>query len=153
MSKLSLIAAISIVVLISLPALAEEAAEEKADFVGSVKTLKGEVTIRRGEDEITPKVGTHLMQSDVLVTGEKSSVGIILRDDTTVSLGSGSELAMKEFKFEPDEGLFSLALDFVKGTLVYASGRIGKLSPESVEVETPVGIVAVRGTRFMARID
>jgi hypothetical protein len=40
----------------------------------------------------------------------------------------------------------------VKGTFVYLSGVIGKLSPESIRLETPVGTIAIRGTRFAAKI-
>jgi len=40
----------------------------------------------------------------------------------------------------------------VKGTFVYLSGVIAKLSPESIKLETPVGTIAIRGTRFAAKI-
>ena len=36
--------------------------------------------------------------------------------------------------------------------LLYVSGVIAKLSPDSVKVRTPVATVAVRGTRFLADV-
>ncbi len=120
--------------------------------VGSIKTLKGDAVVVRGDQELVAQLGMRLMTHDVIRTGKNASLGIVLRDDTTVSLGAKSELAMKEFTFEPDKGLFGMTLDMIKGTFVYVSGRISKLSPGSAKVETPAGVVAVRGTRFLVKI-
>ena len=46
---------------------------------------------------------------------------------------------------------FSLYLD--KGPAIYESGKIGKLAPEVVKVETPKATVGVRGTRFLIETD
>ena len=127
-------------------------AEEQADVIGSIKTCEGEVLLIRGEEKIPAKLGTRLLAQDVLRTGKESSVGVVLRDDTTLSLGSESDLEMSQFEFKPSKGVFSMVLNMVKGTLVYVSGRIGKLAPESVQVETPVGVVAVRGTKMLVKI-
>lgn len=35
----------------------------------------------------------------------------------------------------------------------YISGVIAKLSPDAVKVRTPVATVAVRGTRFLAKVE
>ena len=121
--------------------------------IGSVKTLKGEAALLREGRKIVPERGTRLYQSDILQTGKDGAMGIILRDDTALSIGPSSELALKEFVFQPKEGLFSSVTRFVRGTLVYISGRIARLSPNSVKVETPVGIAAVRGTKLLVKID
>jgi hypothetical protein len=120
--------------------------------VGSIRTIEGDVLIVRGDEEIAAAKGTRIFAHDVIRTKSKSAAGIVLRDDTTVSLGPKSELEMKQFTFEPDEGLFGMVVKMVKGTFIYVSGRIAKLAPDSVKVETPEGVIAVRGTRFMAKI-
>jgi hypothetical protein len=128
------------------------AADEDAGAVGSVRTLAGSAVIIRQGQELPVALGDRLLAEDVVRTGADGSIGIVLRDDTLVSLGPASELEMTEFDFRPDESAFSLVINLVKGTFVYMSGRIGKLAPEAVKVETPVGIVAVRGTRFLVKI-
>jgi hypothetical protein len=40
-----------------------------------------------------------------------------------------------------------------KGSAVYNSGKIGKLSPESVKLSTPRATVGVRGTRFIIKVE
>ncbi len=120
--------------------------------IGSIKTQEGEAMIVRNVQEIKASIGTRIHAQDVIRTGKKGAVGIVLLDDTTVSLGPKSELKMNEFNFQPSESTFSMAMNMLKGTFVYVSGRMAKLAPESVKVKTPVGVVAVRGTKFLVEI-
>jgi hypothetical protein len=129
------------------PAQAKPAAS-----VGSVKIVHGEVFILREGKHLPAAVGSPVQVRDVVHTGPDGSVGLVLRDDTSLSLGPSSELALKSFTFQPNEGLFGALIGMVKGTLVYISGRISKLAPGSVKLETPVGIVAVRGTKLLVKI-
>jgi hypothetical protein len=39
-----------------------------------------------------------------------------------------------------------MVLNFVRGVAAYVSGRMAKLAPDSVRLETPAAIVGVRGT-------
>jgi hypothetical protein len=131
---------------------AAEAADQD-HTAGSVKNVKGEAFILRGGQRAGAEVGARLYAQDVLQTGKNGSMGIILRDDTTMAIGPSSQLNLKEFVFRPREGLFSSITGLVKGTLVYITGKIAKLSPKAVSVETPVGIIAVRGTKIMVQVD
>ncbi len=122
------------------------------DHIGSIKTLSGTVVILREGRDVQPALGTRLFTRDTIKTGPDGSAGIILQDDTVVSLGHDSELSLKEFRFDPMTKDFSLISRMVSGTFVFVSGLIGKLSPASVRIETPDGIVAIRGTKFVAHI-
>ncbi len=122
------------------------------NFIGSFKNVNGTVSIVRQGQEIAAEEGTRLYEMDVVKTGEDSSAGIVLQDDTVISFGSNSELAMKEFKFEPKQNLYSMVTEMVKGTFVYLSGVMGKLSPESVQIETPDGNILIRGTKILVQV-
>ena len=78
---------------------------------------------------------------------------MVLRDDTTLSLGPSSEMEMSKFEFQPDEGILGMTLSMAKGSLVYISGQIAKLAPGSAEVETPAGVAAVRGTKLLVNVN
>ncbi len=119
---------------------------------GSVKTVQGETFVERDGVSLPLEKGMKIFSEDLLVTGNDASLGIILRDNTIFSMGPDSRLSLEEFVFVPVDGRFSLLVRMVKGTFVYISGIIAKLSPESIHIETPVGVVAVRGTRFAAKI-
>ncbi|MEW6517785.1 MAG: FecR domain-containing protein [Thermodesulfobacteriota bacterium] len=122
------------------------------DFAGSVKNVQGSVSVKRQDMMLPAERGMKIYVKDVISTGKDGSVGIILQDNTIFSLGPESELELKEFVFAPDTGRFAMLAKMIKGTFVYMSGLIGKLSPESITVETPVGTIAIRGTRFAAKV-
>jgi hypothetical protein len=120
---------------------------------GSVKTYRPPAWIQRGEERIPAEPGTRLFAGDTLGTGDGGAMGIVLQDNTLFSMGPESELILTEFVFEPRENRFSLVADMVKGTFSFLSGLIGKLSPDSARIVTPVGTVGIRGTRFCAKVE
>ncbi len=89
----------------------------------------------------------------MLRTGADGRLGVVLRDDTRVSLGPETEIRIDRFLFAPAQGQLALVLKMVRGVAAYVSGKIAKLSPDAVRVETPVAIVGVRGTRFAAKVE
>ena len=124
-----------------------------AEIIGTVKTFRGEVTVERAGGVSPAVLGMPLYQNDTLKTGEHAAIGIILRDDTVISMGPGSVLSLQEYLFQPQEDRYSIILKLLKGTFVYLSGVIGKLSPESIRVETPDSTIAVRGTRLLIKVN
>lgn len=121
--------------------------------VGSVKNSEGPAWIIRGEERLPAKAGARLMVEDVMKTEVGGAMGIILRDDTIISMGPNSQMVLAEFIFQPEEKRFSMLTKFLQGTFTYISGVIAKLDPESVKVETPVGMVAIRGTHFLLKVE
>ena len=95
---------IIVLTLISFPGLAVTA-EEKP--IGTIKTLTGKAFILRQKGTFPAKIGLKIFQHDIVKTLDDGTLGVILRDDTTFSLGPKSELSMEEFSFVPTEGKFS----------------------------------------------
>jgi hypothetical protein len=85
-------------------------------------------------------------------TGSNGRVGLTLQDDTRVAIGPRSEVAVDSFRYAPAEGSLGLALKFVQGVAVYVSGKIAKLAPDAVRLETPAAIVGVRGTTVAVNV-
>jgi hypothetical protein len=139
-----------VVILLCLLAVRVSRADE--GYIGSIKTLDGTVEVIRQGNAVQPVAGTRLSARDTVTTGHDGSVGIILLDDTILSLGPDSTLDMKEFRFDPQEKDFSLVCRLMRGTFIFISGVIAKLSPESIKIETPDGTVAIRGTRLAVKI-
>lgn len=131
-------------VAVALGAVALPAAESS---VGAVKAVRGGCTIQRGSETITAREGLGLQIKDVLRTSEDGHAGITLNDGTRIAVGPRSEVAIEQFTFEPGRGQFDLLLRMLRGAMVYVSGKIAELSPQSVKVETPVGVLGLRGTR------
>jgi hypothetical protein len=122
------------------------------EAVGTVKTLSGKAFLIRQGETLELMVGMTIKAEDKVKTATGSSLGLILQDDTTVSLGPESELLVRDFIFEPKQSRFSMVLKMLKGSFLYMSGVIGKLAPESIKLETPDSTIAVRGTRLLIKV-
>jgi hypothetical protein len=128
---------------VTMPAMADE------DHAALVKSTTGTVKVTRQQHLIEATSGTTLQVSDRIVTSADSSAAIVFRDGTLLTLGSGADILVRDYVFEPKAGNYSFSLYLAKGSAIYESGKIGKLAPQSVKVETPTATVGVRGTRFL----
>jgi len=120
---------------------------------GRIKVVSGSVFVVRAAGTIQATAGQALFEADTLRTGADGRVGIMLNDDTRISLGPGSEARLDQFVYAPADKRGSLVLKVVRGLIAYVSGRIAKLSPDAVKLETPNAIVGVRGTTLVLRVD
>ncbi|MEQ8354032.1 MAG: FecR domain-containing protein [Kiloniellaceae bacterium] len=133
-------------------AVVSGAAQAQQSQVALVKVVDGEVFALRAEQRSALEVGEPIFVEDVLET-EAGSVGLTFKDGSRISIGPNSRVQFTEFEFAPVEGRLSFVIDFFRGTLLYVSGVIAKLSPDAVQLRTPVATVAVRGTRFLAEVE
>lgn len=122
------------------------------DAAGLVKVISGSAVIVRDGVERPAQIGLPVFATDHIKTGADGRLGLTLKDDTRVSLGPNSELRLDHFEFAPADGRFGLVIKFVRGVAAYVSGRIAKLSPDAVRLETPAAIVGVRGTTLGIRV-
>ena len=70
-----------------------------------------------------------------------------------LSIGPNTEFKIDKYQFQPQNDQLELNASIIKGTLHYISGVIAKLKPDAVAVTTPTGVIAVRGTRFLVKIE
>ena len=119
--------------------------------IGVVRNYSGSATVTRGNDVLPATTGTRLHVGDTLGTGPDGSLGVILRDDSSLSLGPSSSLVLRDFVFSPYEGKLGLWVRLSKGTMAYLSGLIGKLAPEKARFDTPLATIGIRGTHFAVK--
>lgn len=131
--------------LASFSAVAEEAA-------GMVKTSAGQVSIERAGNRIPAQVGTTVLAKDKLRTGSDGAVGVTLRDNTLLSAGPNSVIAVEKFVFDSTSHDGAMSIGVRKGTLSVATGKIAKKTPESVDFHTPTSVLGVRGTEFVVEV-
>jgi hypothetical protein len=120
---------------------------------GRIKIATGTVTIVRQGAPIAAKIGDLVFEADTLRTGVDGKLGVTLKDDSRISLGPNSEARLDRFLFAPATEGVGFGLTILRGLLAYISGRIAKLSPNSVRLETPAAILGVRGTQMVIRVD
>jgi hypothetical protein len=119
---------------------------------GHIKTVSGAAFVLRQNATLAAKAGDAVFASDTLRTDASGAIGVTLKDDTRISLGPDSEVRIDRYVYAPGEGGLGMVLKFVRGAAVYVSGRIAKLAPDSIRLETPAAIVGVRGTTLAIRV-
>ena len=120
--------------------------------VGRIKIASGSVFIVRAGGQVPAQPGQVVFEADGLRTGPDGRLGITLKDDTRVSLGPSSEVRLDRFMYAPADGQLGLVLRVVRGIAAYVSGRIARLSPDSIRLEAPGAIIGVRGTTLAIRV-
>ncbi|MBE0605615.1 MAG: FecR domain-containing protein [Deltaproteobacteria bacterium] len=140
------------VLLGALCLLSVAGAAAAGEAIGVVRTASGDATVTRGEKTLPAAPGLRILVGDTLGTGPDGSLGVILRDDSSLSIGPGSRLVLRRFQFSPSEEKFDLVARITRGTMAYLSGLIGKLAPEKARFETPTATIGIRGTRFALKV-
>lgn len=147
MQKAAIFFLVITVVLVSAPS----PSFSEGIVIGKVKGTSGITTILR-DGKYTPAFpNDRVLLRDTIVTGSNGAIGILLIDNTLISMGPISRVAMNKFNFTPSKNEYAMRLQMIHGTFVYQSGLLGKLAPHAVELDTPVGTISMlKSTDFKA---
>lgn len=116
---------------------------------GTVKSVKGIVTILSGGVQRVASPGDTLRSSDQIRTDPLSAVGITLRDNTVLSVGPDSTLSLDKFTFHATTRKGALEASLKRGSMSAISGTIAKTSPNAVQFKTATMTMGIRGTEFI----
>jgi hypothetical protein len=121
--------------------------------VGEVKVTKGTAYLERGAEKLPVRVGLPVQAADKVVTGADGTVGITFADNSLLSVGPDSVLAIDRYVFDSTTHAGQFDSTLSKGTLAVISGKMVKQSPDAMRVHTPSAIMGVRGTEFIVKVD
>ena len=123
-----------------------------AETIGVVQIASGPCSLIRDGQTSGIQIGLKLQENDVLETGAEGSLGLVLRDDTLLSIGPNSRFVLDRFVFSPADEQMGLAARLNRGVMMMVSGQIARMAPESVRIETPMALLGIRGTRFAVKV-
>jgi hypothetical protein len=132
--------------------VAREAAAQSPP-AGRVKVATGAATIVRGGTPVAAAAGAEVFEADLLRTGPDGRLAVMLKDESRLSLGPNSEVALTRFAYSPQDQQLGLGVRLARGVLSYVSGIIARLAPDSVRLQTPTSIIGVRGTHVLVRAE
>ena len=124
-------------------------AHAAADHVALFKNVTGSVQVIRAGQTLDAASQATLQRNDRVVAGSRSTAAIVFRDGTLLTLGSGADIQVRDYVFEPKTSQYAFSLYMAKGSAIYESGKISKVAPDAVRIDTPTATVGVRGTRFL----
>lgn len=132
-----------ICILLVVPALASE------QVIGGLRNVQPEAAVVRNGNVLPAVNGMDIFASDKLRTGHAGALGIIFKDNTRISLGPDSLMAVHKYIFQPKRSKMGMLVEVFHGTAAYISGMMAKISPESVSLQTPWAVIGARGTAFL----
>ena len=123
------------------------------DSVGEVVALEGTVKIFPGGGTMEKSLakGSPVFVKDRIKTG-KGKVKILLKDESLIALGEGTELVLTEHQFSNLEGKRTVKLNLVAGKVRSLIGRYFPGSDSKFEVETATAVTGVRGSHFIVQV-
>lgn len=118
--------------------IAELSATAYAQDIGSMVAVHGKAVIERDNKLVEAKVKDRIELKDTVETKEKSKAKMLFIDDSILTLGEKSKVAIKEFVYSKEKG--SSIFNLLDGKMRSIVGKTG------FKVETPTAVAAARGT-------
>jgi hypothetical protein len=110
--------------------------------IGAASSVVNQVSGERGGTSRQLAIGDRVYQSEVISTASDARGQILFRDETALTLGPSSRVALDRFVYNPG-GQSAMSVSAAKGVFRFVSGN---LPSTSYNVGTPVGTIGVRGT-------
>lgn len=127
--------------------------QASADEIGGVLEQSGSVGSISREDQQIPAVLDEGIVSMDEVETQNGRLKLKFVDDTLVSLTEHTYMVINEYVYDPDPSKSRMALDFVSGTARFATGGLGLVPRENIEIKTPTATIGIRGTDFTTTVD
>lgn len=137
---------LSLFLLLNISAFASESS-------GFVKTLKGDATIIRENKNIDVKIGTAIYEKDIIKTSHGSTLGLIFKDNTLISLGSKTTYIVEEYEFNPEQKKEKFISRLKKGSIACLTGLMSKVNKDAMKIKVKTASMGIRGTHFIVSVD
>jgi len=111
----------------------------------------GEIQRQNGE-QLIANLNTGIVSMDTVET-ENGRLKIQFVDDTQVSMTEHTVVEINEYVYDPDPSKSKMALNFAQGTARFATGRLGLVPKENIQIDTPTASIGIRGTDFTMTVD
>lgn len=117
--------------------------------IARVAQAQGSVTVERDSRQLEIGQGAPLYASDKVATTSGSSAVLAFRDETRITLNSGTQLALAQFQYDPAQPVRgNMLFQLLSGGLRVATGLVGKAAPRMVKFQTTTATIGIRGTVF-----
>ena len=134
------------VVVVAATTFLVDGASLAAEGIGGAETVVNEVKGSLAPDKVVAVLqGDEVYRDEGVRTAPDSSAKLVLRDNTVVTVGASTYVKLDRFVYAGEGQRGAIALNLVKGALVFATGNAEK---HSYQITTPTAALGVRGTIF-----
>ncbi|MFZ9002276.1 MAG: FecR family protein [Bacteriovoracaceae bacterium] len=127
-------------------------AQDKGNKIGTIVSLRGKVVrinkVLQRKEFLT--VGSIIFENDIVGSGKKSFVKILMKDDTLFQLGPKSKFAFEKFNYQSKKkrkAVYNLIIGKLR-SLFTNKAEDG----DDLELNTPNAAMAVRGTEILSDV-
>lgn len=124
-----------------------------AETAGHIKRVEGEVRIVRNQQAITATPGSVVLSGDRVITGADGAAGLTTTDNSLLSLGPDSHLAVDHYAYDQATRQGNMAVRFLKGSFAVVTGLIARVSPQNSRLTTATSTLGIRGTEFVVKVE
>lgn len=113
--------------------------------IGKVLALKGKAVVERDKKKLTARKNQNLLLKDTMSTMKVSRTKMRFIDDSILTLGENSTVAIKEYIYSKDKGGKSI-FNLLDGKMRSVVGKT------KFEIHTPTAVAAARGTIILTEV-
>jgi len=120
----------------------------------------GNIVEQKGSGQIVRESGTTLDAAaipDIVINDtaetQNGRLKIEFLDKAELSLTENTKVYIDKIYYDPDPSKSKMSMRMALGTARFASGRLGMVNQNNIDIKTPTATVAVRGTDFTTTID
>ncbi|MDR1658711.1 MAG: FecR family protein [Desulfovibrio sp.] len=119
------------------------------EAIAEVLTVVSGASLTRGGQTLPLERFAAVRVSDTISTDASGRARLLFKDDSTVDIGAGTSLDMRDFADSGSNPVFSLHL--LQGVARAVTGKIVEANPKGFTVTTPEGTIGIRGTILSVR--
>ena len=122
--------------------------------IGAISEIKGngEILRENQSDKLLAELALNIFSNDDIRTGN-GRIAIQFIDDSVIRLTEHSKVIIDKFVFDPNPEKSMLALNFVKGTGRFVTGKLKRIKKENIKIRTNSATIGIRGTDFTVTVD
>lgn len=150
--KKILVSVMAIALVLSFGCAKKEASTANAKLMKATISLAiGNVVVLRdgAAGQMVAKLNMALQPADMIITGDKSKLNIVLENSGVVQIGPNSKVVLSAL-FLKDDGSSDQKIAVKAGQIILGLKKLKKDS--AFNVETPTAVAGVRGTSFMVNV-
>ncbi|MFC5069946.1 FecR family protein [Flaviflagellibacter deserti] len=117
-----------------------------APEIGVSAAVRGRVGVQSSARTYDARAGDTMFTGDRVSSQANSGMQVLLRDETTFTIGADCQITLDNFVYDPNAGTGALAATVTKGALRYVSGFAAKNQPQNINLKTPSSTIGIRGT-------
>jgi hypothetical protein len=96
-------------------------------------------------------LGGDVVFKERITTNPQGQTQVLFLDKSAMTVGPNSDVTIDEFVYDPNTGTGKLAMSAAHGVMRFIGGKLSK-NANAVSMQTPTGVLAVRGGIFLAAI-